>query len=210
MNITRNAADWERILIACSVLPSTAAQWAAPFQDEVQPSKFSQGDRDIADWLPEILHESTLLTRMEENLSYSAQRLTQVWPGRFPTLASAVPFSYNPKALAEKVYGGRMGNVNPGDGWTYRGRSPIQITGRENYAKVGQLMGQDLLTLPDLLLQPRFALEACIAWWEDRIPDSMLGETTSIRQRVNGGTIGLDDVQRLTARVRKALDVPMA
>ncbi|MDN8617016.1 glycoside hydrolase family 19 protein [Variovorax ginsengisoli] len=103
------------------------------------------------------------------------------------------------------VYGGRMGNSRSDDGWTYRGRSPIGITGLANYQRVGDLMGQDLVGIPDLLCQPRFALDACIAWWEDKIPDSMLGETTNIRQRVNGGVIGLGDVQRLKRLVQGAM-----
>lgn len=201
----RTASQWSAILLACDVLGSVAAKWGPVFADEIREDTFSKGDADIADWLPQILHESAMLTRMEENLNYSAVRLVQVWPSRFPTVASAVPFANNPQALANKVYGGRMGNTGPNDGWTYRGRSPIGITGLANYQRVGDLMGQDLVGIPDLLCQPRFALDACIAWWEDKIPDSMLGETTRIRQRVQGGTLGLADVQRLTGLVRGAL-----
>jgi putative chitinase len=114
------------------------------------------------------------------------------------------------RAIANIVYGGdwgrkNLGNVAPGDGWIYRGRGPIQITGRANYERVGDLIGQNLVGVPDLLSQPRFALDACIAWWEDGIPDSMLGETTSIRKRVNGGTLGLAEVQALTIKVKAAL-----
>jgi len=204
--MTRRTADqWRSILAACGVAPATAKKWGPVFADEIRETTFSKGDADIADWLPQILHESAGLERMEENLNYSAVRLVQVWPSRFPTVSAAVPFANNPKALANNVYGGRLGNTHADDGWTYRGRSPIQITGRANYQRVGDLMGQDLGGIPDLLCQPRFALDACIAWWEDKIPDSMLGETTSIRRRVNGGVIGLADVQRLTAAVRGAL-----
>lgn len=201
----RTADQWETILKTCGVVPRTAEKWGPVFADEIKEGTFSKGDADIADWLPQILHESACLERMEENLNYSATRLVQVWPSRFPTVAAAIPYANNPKALANKVYGGRLGNTRTDDGWTYRGRSPIQITGLANYQRVGDLMGQDLVGIPDLLSQPRFALDACIAWWEDKIPDSMLGETTAIRQRVNGGTIGLGDVQRLTAAVRKAM-----
>ncbi|MBT2299291.1 glycoside hydrolase family 19 protein [Variovorax paradoxus] len=201
----RISEQWRAVLAACGVAPATAAKWGPVFADELRETTFSKGDADIVDWLPEILHESAMLDRMEENLNYSAQRLVQVWPTRFPTVIHAYPYANNPKALANKVYGGRLGNTRTDDGWTYRGRSPIQITGLANYQRVGDLMGQDLVGIPDLLTQPRFALDACVAWWEDKIPDAMLGETTTIRRRVNGGVIGLADVQRLTAAVRGAL-----
>ncbi|KWT89369.1 MULTISPECIES: glycoside hydrolase family 19 protein [unclassified Variovorax] len=202
----RNAQQWAAILRACGVAPNTSKAWGPVFADEIRENSFSKGDADIADWLPEILHESGGLERMEENLNYTTpQRLMAVWPSRFPSVVAALPYVANPKALANFVYGGRMGNTRTDDGWTYRGRSPIGITGLANYQRVGDLMGQDLVGIPDLLCQPRFALDACIAWWEDKIPDSMLGETTTIRRRVNGGVIGLDDVQRLTKLARVAL-----
>ncbi len=202
----RNAQQWAIILRACGVAANASRAWGEVFADEVKEGKFSKGDADIVDWLPEILHESLFLSRMEENLNYTTpQRLMQVWPSRFPDVISALPYLANPQGLANFVYGGRMGNTRHGDGWTYRGRSPIGITGLANYQRVGDLMGQDLVGIPDLLCQPRFALDACIAWWEDKIPDSMLGETTMIRKRVNGGSIGLAEVQRLTKLAKVAL-----
>ncbi|MDN8617886.1 glycoside hydrolase family 19 protein [Variovorax ginsengisoli] len=204
--MTRRAApQWTAILLACGVLGSVAAAWGPVFADEINDGTFSKGDADIIDWLPQILHESRGLQRMEEDLNYSASRIVQVWPSRFRSIVEAMPYANNPKALANQVYGGRMGNSRTDDGWTYRGRSPIGITGLANYQRVGDLMGQDLVGIPDLLCQPRFALDACIAWWEDKIPDSMLGETTNIRQRVNGGVIGLGDVQRLKRLVQGAM-----
>lgn len=205
--LQRTMTDWERLLLACGVKAGTANLWGEIFADEVDERTFSAGAADMADFLPTILVESMHLERMEENLSYSAERIVQVWPSRFPTVNDARPYARSPEALANKVYGGRMGNNLLGDGWRYRGRSPIQITGKDNYERVGDLMGQNLVGIPDLLSQPRFALEACIAWWEDVIPDSMLGETTSIRKRVNGGTLGLAEVQALTVKVRRALEV---
>ena len=98
-----------------------------------------------------------------------------------------------------------MGNTAPGDGWRYRARTPIGLTGHDNYAFVGDLMGQDLVDLPELMEQPRYALEASIAWWEDRIPDSMLGDPEKITRRVNGGLIGLSDRIRLTNLAQTAL-----
>ena len=201
----RTAHDWYDILIACQVKPHVAAEWSEVFADVVKPDSFSAGDEDLSAFLGQILHESDGLTRLEENLSYSAERLTVVWPNRFPTKADAQPYARNPEALANKVYGGRMGNTDPGDGWKYRGRGPLQVTGRDNYRSVGGIVGQDLEAMPELLEQPRFALEACIAWWEDRIPDELLGDPEKTTRRVNGGLIGLAHREELTNAAREAL-----
>ncbi|WP_422096899.1 glycoside hydrolase family 19 protein [Variovorax sp.] len=214
----RTANDWLLILRACGVKPSTAELWAAVFADEVQPRTFSAGDADLVDFLPNILHESAMLERMEESLNYTPEGLLATFgPARIsPAQAQALgripgKQAADQRAIANVVYGGdwgrkKLGNVGPNDGWTYRGRGPIGITGFDNYRRVGDLIGQNLVGIPDLLSQPRFALDACIAWWEDRIPDSMLGETTAIRQRVNGGTLGLAEVQALTIKAKAALE----
>lgn len=92
----------------------------------------------LAAILAEAHHETGgTMQPVSENLNYSAKRLTEVWPSRFPTIAAAAPYANNPQRLANKVYGGRLGNVDPGDGWLFRGRGLAQITGRENYARFG-------------------------------------------------------------------------
>lgn len=102
--------------------------------------------------LATLLEESTHFTRLEESLSYTAKRLTEVWPGRFPTLKAATPYARSPARLAEKTYGGRMGNTKPGDGWAYRGRSVVQLTGRDAYRSVGKLINMPLEENPDMAL----------------------------------------------------------
>lgn len=92
----------------------------------------------LAAILATVYHETGgSMQPVEENLNYSAKRLTQVWPARFPTLASAEPYAGNPRKLANRVYGGRLGNVAADDGWRFRGRGLAQITGKANYAKFG-------------------------------------------------------------------------
>ena len=201
----RTSSQWLDILLHCQVKPAVASVWAAVFARVVTDDSFSAGVDELDDFLGQILHESAGLTQFTENLNYSAERLVQVWPKRFPTLADARPFAYNPEALANRVYGGRMGNVAAGDGWRYRGRGPIQLTGRDNYAHVGDLMGVDLVGDPDLLNQPDIALQACIYWWEDRIPDSMIGDCEKVTARVNGGLIGLADRVFKTGLAAEAL-----
>ena len=93
-------------------------------------------------WLAYIMatahHETgARFAPVEENLNYSAKRLTEVWPKRFPSIAAAKPYANNPERLANSVYGGRLGNDEPGDGWKYRGRGFVQVTGKDNYAKYG-------------------------------------------------------------------------
>jgi len=202
-----NAHAWNNLLINCQVKPTIAAQWAQVFAEVVKPKSFSKGQEEIDDFIGQILHESTGLTRLSEDLHYGAPRLMEVWPSRFPTLASATPFARNPEKLANKVYGGRMGNTEPGDGWLYRGRGPIQLTGKNNYRRVGALVGQDLVGIPDLAAQPRFALEIAIAWWEDAIPDELLGDPEKVRRRVNNSLRGLAEVEHYAALARDSFAV---
>lgn len=203
--MSRTATDWNRVLIACNVKPSVAAMWSQVFADTIKDDTFSQGESEIDDFLGQILHESDGLQHLTEQMHYSAERLTVVWPSRFPTVNDARPYANNPEALANKVYGGRMGNNEPGDGWRYRARTPLGITGKDNYQWLGDLLGQDLVSLPELLEQPRYALEACIAWWEGKIPDTMIGDIEKITKRVNGGLIGLVDREERTRRAQEAL-----
>lgn len=95
-----------------------------------------------------------------ENLTYtSAERIRAVWPTRFPTLASAAPFVRNPRALANKVYNGRLGNrEGSDDGWTYRGRGLVHPTGLTSYERAGRAAGIDLVAEPDRAAEPAIAV----------------------------------------------------
>jgi putative chitinase len=196
---------WRNVLTDCGVKIITATIWSEVFADVVRVGSFSKGITEIDDFLGQVLVESAGLQRMSEDLDYSAARLCVVWPSKFVNINFAQAYSHNPEGLANYVYGGRMGNTQPGDGWRYRGRGPIQLTGYKNYNFVGDLMGQDLVDLPELMEQPRYALEATIHWWEDRIPDSMLGDPIKITQRVNGGLNGLAEREFIYAEAKTAL-----
>lgn len=189
---TFSDTDWLRILSGLGVRPTTAAEWAAPFADEIQPERFSDGMEDFKAFLPQVLHEHSMLERTEECLSYNPERICAVWPGHFPTLASAVPYSHSPQKLANVVYANRMGNgpEASGDGYRFRGRP--MLTGRLTYMRIGDKIGQDLTVNEDLLCQPHYCLIAEREWWEDTIPDACLSDQAKIRRRVQGGTLGLD------------------
>lgn len=196
---------WQSILVGLGVRHATASRWDPVFKVECTPEKFSLGEAEIPDFLGQVLHESGHLERMEENLNYSAERMCVIWPSRFPSVGAAAPFARNPEALANKVYGGRLGNTSPGDGWKYRGRGLLQVTGRDNYTAVGKAIGVDLVAKPELMATPAIALRASIAWWEKNVPDSVMGDIVRVSKRVNGGTIGLDERRKLTDAARKGL-----
>lgn len=129
-----------------------------------------------------------------ENLNYtSAARIRAVWPSRFPTEASAAPFVRNPQGLANQVYNGRMGN-RPGsnDGWTYRGRGHVQLTGRDNYIRAGLEVGADLVANPDLALRTdlsaRILVAGCSYGWftGKKLSDYLPGDYVNARRIVNG------------------------
>jgi putative chitinase len=179
--------------------------WSIHFARVIDDSTFSAGEDEIHMFLGQVLHESGMLSGLEEGLNYSAERLMAVWPTRFPTLESAKPYARNGAVLANKVYGGRMGNVEPGDGFKFRGRGLLQVTGRDNYRAVGKILGIDLEKSPDLLSQPEMALRASIAWWEGNIPDELMGDIKKVTKRVNGGTVGLAHRVEVTDKADRAL-----
>ncbi len=158
-------------------------------------------------FLAQIGLESSGLSVLEENLNYRADRLCAVWPNRFPTVDAAAACAANPEALANTVYANRMGNGAPasGDGYQFRGRGAIMLTGRDAYAHVGAIAGLDLINQPDLASDPDHALAvACAFWqWKNANPVCDSGDFTAVTVAVNGGTIGLADRQAWLAKVRR-------
>lgn len=150
-------------------------------------------------FMAQIYPETDGLKFVEENLRYSAKRLTEVWPGRFPTLAAAQPFANNPQALANKVYGGRLGNNRSGDGWRYRGRGMMQTTGRSNYRAAGY---EDD---PDALADPATGLRAALTFWKDNGCNAIADrdDVAALRKRINGGSHGLADARDALVKAKR-------
>jgi len=205
--MNRSASQWNQILISLGVKPITAAIWSTIFAAVMVDGALSKGDEELDDFLGQVLHESGRLEHLEEGLYYSTpERIQAVWPSRFPTVDDARPYARNPEALANKVYGGRMGNVNPGDGWRYRGSGLIQCTGSDNLRALQAATGIPVHDHPEILRKPSEEnLRVCLAWWEKHIPDGIVGDVLAETKRVNGGTIGLADREHLTEEARAAL-----
>lgn len=163
----------------------------------------------LAHFLAHTMHETGGGARLFENLSYSAERLCAVWPKRFPTPQAAAPYVRNPEALSNHVYGGRMGNVEPGDGWRYHGRGLFQLTGRGTYRQIGALIGVDIETDPELVLSPMLLVPCAVAFWNARgisaYADS--DDLRSTTRLINGGYNGLEDRALWLSRIKGLLGV---
>lgn len=142
-------------------------------------------------------HECGNFTVLSENLNYRAETLMKLWPKRFPTLEVANQYARNPKKIANKVYASRMGNRDEasGDGYRFRGRGCIQLTGHANYFHAGNGLRVDFVKEPDLVATPQYAaLTAGWFWSTHKLNDlADASDWTGLTRKINGGTIGLQD-----------------
>lgn len=204
-------AQWLRVLAYCGVRFTTAVNWAKVFEAQVQPEKFNLGARELDDFVGQVLHETALLEHLEEDLHYSAKRIAEIGnqspPGsRWRSLVPrAAELAMRPEAFANSVYGGRLGNTQPGDGFRFRGRGVPMITGRDNYALLAKLTGLPLLEQPELLSNPDGALRCGVLWWEKKIPDDAIDSVERVTRDVQGGQLGLADRKLLTDKAAQAL-----
>jgi putative chitinase len=180
-------------------------KWEIPLNQVFVKYDLDTSKRQAA-FIGQCAVESANFTRLQENLKYSAQRLTQVWPSRFPSIEAATPYANNPEKLANFVYAGRMGNLQDCDGWQFHGRGLIQLTGRENYENCGNGIGVDLINDPDLLLTPQYAALSAGWFWGKRGLNALADtqEYGTMTRRINGGTTALEE---RIAKITKALQV---
>lgn len=177
---------------------NAVAAWVGPLNQAMIKWGITNNAR-IAAFLAQLAHESAELTRLEENLNYSAEALVRVWPTRF-TREDAEACARQPERIANRVYANRLGNgdVASGDGWLYRGRGPIQITGKENYRHCSVAIAGDadtLLVNPDFLRAPTYGAESAGWFWASRGLSELAdrGGFEEITRKINGGLNGLED-----------------
>jgi putative chitinase len=165
----------------------------------------------IACWLAQMGHESGNFKFVVENLNYSANGLRSVFGKYFPTDALAQQYQRQPEKIANKVYANRMGNGDEasGDGWKFRGRGIIQITGKNNYVNCSQTLYGDaniLLDNPDILCEIDGAVRSACWFWNSRQLNDWADnlDNLTITKKINGGTHGLADRDQ---RLQKNLKV---
>lgn len=162
-------------------------------------------------FLAQVLHESANLTRVIENLSYSAEGLIKTWPTRF-NAQNAPEYARNQEKIANKVYSNRLGNGDEasGEGFKYRGRGLIQVTGKTNYEACGKALGIDLVNDPRLLETPMYATLSAGWFWNDRKLNDLADIGTqdafhAISKKINGGTLGKKERIELFERIKNVL-----
>lgn len=200
----------EKLSAAAGIPLETAQLWAEPLTVAMAQFDINTSKRQ-AQFLAQVGHESGGFKRLVENLNYDATGLARVWPGRFSSGTGpnelAREIARQPEKIANAAYGLRMGNNAQGDGWLYRGRGLIQLTGKANYRAASNALGYDLVDEPDLVADPRIAALTAAWFWQKNglnpLADS--GDTRAVTRRINGGTTGLDDRLARYTRAAKVL-----
>lgn len=178
------------------ILPKNKAivEWLPLVNELLDKYEINSKER-VAAFLAQTAHESLEFTILTENLNYSADSLCKVWPRRFPSLTEAQPFHRNPQKIANRVYSSRLGNSDEasGDGWKYRGRGLIQLTGKDNYSAFANSMNIGLDEAVLYLDTKRGALESACWFWKKNnlnvLADAQ--DIVALSKKINGGTIGL-------------------
>jgi putative chitinase len=151
----------------------------------------------VAAFIAQCAHESANFKFLKENLNYRAESLMKVWPSRFPTIDVARQYAMQPEKIANKVYGGRMGNgpEETGDGWRYAGKGLIQLTGRDNYSRFAESIETPVEEVAEYLQTFEGAVQSACWFWETNNLNQWAdaGDILTLTKRINGGVIGLED-----------------
>lgn len=181
------------------VAPQCPPDWADALESAMPAWGITTRPRQTM-FLAQCAHESAGFTRFVENLNYSAQALMRTWPNRFSSFEVAAQYERQPEKIANFVYANRLGNGNEasGDGWKYRGRGCLQLTGHNNYTAAGAAIKYPLGRYPQDLELAQFGAPAACWFWQSRNLNELAdeGDFEGITRRINGGLVGLTD--RLT------------
>ena len=183
-------------------------QWVTALNDTFSQFGILTPNQQAA-FIGQCGHECGHFRILEENLNYRAATLMKLWPKRFPTLEIANAYAGNPKKIANMVYANRMGNrdESSGDGYRFRGRGCIQLTGHANYFHAGKALGVDFVMEPDLVATPKYAAMTAGWFWKthgcNEVAES--ADWLKLTKKINGGTIGLEDRIAHTKQALEAL-----
>lgn len=165
--------------------------------NEILPEYEIDTPKRVASFIAQCAHESGGFRALKENLNYRAESLLKIFPKYFKTLTEANAYARQPEKIANKIYGGRMGNgpESSGDGFRYCGRGLIQLTGKENYSWFAASLEMELIDVPEYLQTFEGAVQSACWFWETNKLNQWAdkGDILTMTKRINGGTIGLED-----------------
>lgn len=158
--------------------------------------RINRNPRRFTHFMAQLAHESANFSRLEENLRYRGTTLWKLFPHRFDSLEHAETFEFDAERIGNRIYSNRMGNGDEasGDGYRYRGRGFIQLTGKNNYTTIGDRIGINLVENPDLLVDDHLvAFTAAADYWDSRNINKWADkdDIKMVTKLVNGGAIGL-------------------
>jgi len=213
VELERNAVSPELLRVA---MPRCAepVEWADQLSDALAWGEIT-APAEVALFLAHVGHESSDLTRLEENLNYSVQALLKVFGRHRITGAQARRYGRSrqhpadQQAIANTIYGGKWGRINlgntePGDGWRHRGVGPIQLTGKANQMRCQDATGLDIMADPSrLATNARYGARSAVWYWITYVTPG--GDIKSTTREVNGGLNGLDDRAKRYERIKRAI-----
>ncbi len=188
------------LLLEMGVSRDHAEQYIDDLNEILPKYSISHSKLRLAHFFAQTLHESGMFRFDIENLNYSDKALYTVFRKYFPTLDEATAYARNPEKIANKVYSRRMGNgsESSGNGWRYRGRGLMQLTGKSNYDKFSEWLGIDVLTDPDLVASD-YAVHSAVYYWDINKLNVLadIDDVDKITKKINGGFNGLSHRKEL-------------
>lgn len=183
------------------------SKWLKPLNDAFEKFQINTPRRQAA-FLGQCMVESGKFTHLTENLNYSAQRIMQVFPAKFKGV-DPTPYAMNPEKFANRVYAGIIGNGDEasGDGYKFRGRGVIQLTGRANYRDCGKGIGVDLEANPDYVSTPEGAIMSAAFYFKNRGLNELADtwNLDEVTRKVNSAKLGLAERKTYSEQALKAL-----
>ncbi|MBF0518319.1 MAG: glycoside hydrolase family 19 protein [Nitrospirae bacterium] len=196
----------ENLVMIAPASASVAESFVEPLNAAMDEFEISVNEKRQAAFLAQILHESTSLTHLEENLNYSADALKNYFGSHFKPEEFAV-FARQKEKIANRVYANRMGNgpETSGDGYKYRGRGLIQLTGKDNYKECGDALRLNLVNDPELLKESVSACRSAAWFWKKHGLNELADKDhfTEITHKINGGKIGLVERKNFWAKAKE-------
>lgn len=198
------------LLLEMGVSLDHAEQYIDDINELLPEYLISDSKLRLAHFFAQVLHESGMFRFDMENLNYSSKALRAVFGKYFPTMEEANAFARKPEKIANKVYAKRIGNGSEasGDGWRYRGRGLMQLTGKSNYKKFSEWLDIDVVSDPDLVASD-YAVHSAVYYWDTHKLNAIADKDDVLRitKKINGGTNGLSHRKELLHKATSLLSM---